>query len=174
MTGTTRNRHSLGFISCSIAMLERLGQNRTLEHAPQGGELMKRAAALLAAGGIGLTVGMAAQAHHSFAAFYDMNEPISITGKIVQVRLANPHSWFFLDVADENGEVVRWSFEAGTPSGMIRNGYSPNVIKEGDTVTINGFRARDESKHSGMLRELITVDGTKFGMFGPQEGSRAR
>lgn len=135
---------------------------------------MKRAAALLAAGGIGLTVGMAAQAHHSFAAFYDMNEPISITGKIVQVRLANPHSWFFLDVADENGEVVRWSFEAGTPSGMIRNGYSPNVIKEGDTVTINGFRARDESKHSGMLRELITVDGTKFGMFGPQEGSRAR
>lgn len=136
---------------------------------------MKRTgAAVLAAGMWALGIGMPASAHHSFAAFYNMNEPISITGKIVQVRLANPHSWFFLDVEDESGELVRWSFEAGTPSGMLRNGYSPEVIKQGDVVTINGFRARDESKHSGMLRELITADGTTYGMFGPQEGSRAR
>src|SRR5690606_6436050 len=115
-----------------------------------------------------------AQAHHSFAAAYDMNDPISITGKIVQVRLTNPHSWFFLDVTDETGKVVRWSFEAGTPSGMIRNGYSPNVIKEGDEVTITGFRARDESQNSGMLRQLTTADGKVYGMFGPQEGPGAR
>jgi hypothetical protein len=115
-----------------------------------------------------------AQAHHSFAAAYDMNDPISITGKIVQVRLTNPHSWFFLDVTDETGKVVRWSFEAGTPSGMIRNGYSPNVIKEGDEVTITGFRARDESQTSGMLRQLTTADGKVYGMFGPQEGPGAR
>ena len=112
--------------------------------------------------------------HHSFAAAYDLNDAISITGKIVQVRLTNPHSWFFLDVENEAGEVERWSFEAGTPSGMIRNGYSPNVIKEGDEVTISGFRARDESKHSGMLRELVTADGTTYGMFGPREGAGAR
>jgi len=136
---------------------------------------MKRiGAAALAAGVLALGAGTPASAHHSFAAFYDMNEPISITGKIVQVRLANPHSWFFLDVEDESGEVVRWSFEAGTPSGMIRNGYSPDVIKQGDVVTINGFRARDESKHSGMLRELVMADGTKYGMFGPQENRGAR
>ncbi len=133
---------------------------------------MKRVGtALLAAGMLTLGAGMPASAHHSFAAFYDMNEPISITGKIAQVRLANPHSWFFLDVEDEAGDVVRWSFEAGTPSGMIRNGYSRSEIKEGDVVTINGFRARDESKHSGMLRELVTADGTRYGMFGPQEGN---
>lgn len=130
--------------------------------------------AALAAGMLAVGAGAPASAHHSFAAFYDMNNAISITGKIAQVRLANPHSWFFIDVEDENGEVVRWSFEAGTPSGMIRNGYSPEVIKQGDVVTINGFRARDESKNVGMLRELIMADGTKYGMFGPQEGPGAR
>ena len=77
------------------------------------------------------------------------------------------------EVEDENGEIVRWSFEAGTPSGMIRNGYSPQVIKEGDMVTIRGFRARNDS-NNGMLRELVTSDGTVFGMFGPQEGPGAR
>jgi hypothetical protein len=117
-----------------------------------------------------------AAAHHSFAAAYDTSQEgaISITGTIVDVRLTNPHSFFFLDVEDENGEVVRWSFEAGTPSGMIRNGYSPNVIKQGDVVTITGFRAKDATKPNGMLRELTTADGTVFGMFGPREGPGAR
>ena len=103
--------------------------------------------------------------HHSFAAAYDTNSAISIKGKIVQVRLTNPHSWFFLDVEGEDGNTVRWSFEAGTPSGMIRNGFSPNVIKEGDVVTINGFSAKDASSNAGMMRELVTSDGTAYGMF---------
>lgn len=115
-----------------------------------------------------------ARAHHSFAAFYDMSNEISITGKIVNVRLTNPHSFFFIDVEDENGNVVRWSFEAGTPSGMIRNGYSPQVIKQGDEVTITGFRARDASENAGMLRELTTADGTVYGLFGPQERASAQ
>jgi DNA/RNA endonuclease YhcR with UshA esterase domain len=113
-------------------------------------------------------------AHHSFAAAYNMQDPITIEGTIVDVRLTNPHSFFFLDVENESGEVVRWSFEAGTPSGMLRNGYSANVIKEGDVVTITGFRAKDGTKPNGMLRELVTSDGTVYGMFGPREGPNAR
>jgi hypothetical protein len=133
---------------------------------------MSRAAAVLLA--IGATG--TALAHHSFAAAYDTTAAgaIEITGRIVNVRLTNPHSFFFLDVEGENGEVVRWSFEAGTPSGMLRNGYSPQVIKTGDVVTITGFRAHDRSKPNGMLRQLVTADGTVFGMFGPQEGPGAR
>jgi hypothetical protein len=128
--------------------------------------------ALTAALALGATA--AARAHHSFAAAYNMSESISIQGTIVEVRLTNPHSWFFLDVENERGELERWSFEAGTPSGMIRNGYSPNVIKQGDEVTITGFHARDASKNSGMLRELVTSDGTVYGLFGPREGPGAR
>ena len=67
--------------------------------------------------------------------------------------------------------MEEWSFEAGTPSGMIRNGYKPGVIKAGAEVySVKGFRARDASQKRGMLRELVTADGQVFGMFGPQEG----
>lgn len=110
-----------------------------------------------------------AYAHHSFAAAYDLQDPIEIKGSIVDVRLTNPHSHFFVDVVNTQGETEHWKIEAGTPSGMIRNGYSPKIIKKGDIVTIKGFRARNESSN-GMLRELITADGTVYGMFGPQEG----
>lgn len=111
-----------------------------------------------------------AAAHHSFAAAFDMTKPVTVQGTIVQVRLENPHSWFFLDVPDANGNVVRWSFEAGTPSGMIRNGFKPGVIKQGVKVTIKGFHARDQSQNMGMLSQLITSDGTVYGLFGSQLG----
>jgi hypothetical protein len=122
----------------------------------------------LAAGLLALAATVPAMAHHSFAAAYKMDEPISITGNIVNVRLTNPHSYFFLDVKNEDGEIERWSFEAGTPSGMIRGGYSPQLFKEGDEVTINGFRARDGSTN-GMLTLLVTTEGKEYGMFGPRE-----
>lgn len=124
---------------------------------------------MLAAAAVALLTAIPAFAHHSFAAAYNMEVPISIKGKIVEVRLTNPHSHFFLDVTNADGTVSRWKFEAGTPSGMLRNGYSPQVIKQGDEVTINGFQARDGSDN-GMLRELITADGTLYGMFGPTDG----
>lgn len=110
-------------------------------------------------------------AHHSFSAAYDLQNAITVKGVIAEVRLRNPHSWFFIDVKDASGKTTRWAFEAGTPSGMLRNGYKKDVIKQGAEVTIKGFRARDMSQNAGMLRELITADGKSFGMFGPQEGA---
>src|SRR5262245_9428043 len=81
-------------------------------------------------------------AHHSFAAAFNMTAPVTVQGTIVQVRLENPHSWFFLDVKNPTtGEVTRWAFEAGTPGGMIRNGFKPDLIKKGSVVTIKGFHA---------------------------------
>jgi hypothetical protein len=128
-----------------------------------------RVSAVLAAVLIGIGMGAQASAHHSFAAEYDMKHPIEVHGVVVQVRLENPHSWFVVDVKDsKTGNVDRWSFEAGTPSGMLRNGYRPGVIKAGDEVTIKGFQSKD-SDVRGMLRELTTADGHVYGLFGPQE-----
>src|SRR5947207_1226989 len=120
---------------------------------------------------ITLATGVPASAHHSFAAAFDMTQPVTVKGVITQVRLENPHSWFFLDVKDANGKVEKWAFEAGTPSGMIRNGFKPGVIKAGAEVTLKGIRARDMSQKMGMLRELITADGKVYGAFGSQVGS---
>ena len=131
--------------------------------------MKRKAFALLVSGLAVLAVGVPAWAHHSFAAAYDMKQAIEVHGTINQVLLRNPHSWFMIDVKNENGQVDHWAFEAGTPSGMLRNGYKPTVIKPGAEVTIKGFRARDASQKRGMLRELTTADGQVFGLFGPQE-----
>lgn len=122
---------------------------------------------LLAPGAVAVT------AHHSFAAHYDMAKPITVQGTIAEVRLSNPHSWFFLDVRQADGTTTRWSFEAGTPSGMIRNGYKASELPPGSTVTITGFPAR-ERENVGMLRQLTTAAGKTYGMFGPQEGPGGR
>jgi hypothetical protein len=135
---------------------------------------MKRAGcavlALVLMGGVGAPL----SAHHSFAAAYDMQKTVTVQGAIVQVRLTNPHSWFFLDVKEPDGKLTRWAFEAGTPSGMIRNGYKASELAPGTVVTIRGVRARDLTQNAGMLQQLTTADGKTYGMFGPQEGPGAR
>jgi len=121
------------------------------------------------AGMAALAVSVPAWAHHSFAAAYDTKQSFTVQGTINKVLLRNPHSWFVIDVKDANGKTEEWAFEAGTPSGMIRNGYKPDIIKPGAPVTIKAFRARDASQKRGMLRELTTADGQVYGLFGPQE-----
>ena len=122
-----------------------------------------------------LSIGVAApvMAHHSFAAHYDMQKSITIQGTLVNVRITNPHSWFFLDVKESDGTISRWSFEAGTPGGMIRNGYKASELPPGTAVTITGFPSRDKPK-VGMLQRLTTAAGKSYGMFGPQEGPGAK
>jgi len=135
---------------------------------------MKRTTLSMLAGGLlALGAGAPALAHHSFAAIYDLNQPVTVHGVIAQVKLTNPHSWFYLDVKNDKGQVERWAFEAGTPSGMIRNGFKPNEVKTGDEVTITAFHARDAAQNMGMLKELKTADGTTYGLFGPQEQREA-
>ena len=110
------------------------------------------------------------RAHHSFQAVFDANQPVTVRGVITQVRLENPHSWFYLDVKDANGKVEKWSFEASTPTSLIRSGVKPGTIKGGDEVTIKGYHARDASQNVGAAREIVMADGRAFAvgpLFGP-------
>ena len=108
-----------------------------------------------------------ASAHHSFAAVFDGNQPLTVKGTLTQVRLENPHSWFFLDVKDAGGQVEKWSFEAGTPTSILRSGLRPGFVKSGDEVTIKGWQARDASANAGAAREIVLSDGRAFAV-GPQ------
>ena len=136
--------------------------------------MKRRVYALLVLGLVSLA-GVPAWAHHSFAAAYDTSKTITIKGTIVQVRLTNPHSWFFIDVKDEaTGKLTRWAFEAGTPSGMLRNGYKASELPAGAVVTIQGRPAKDPTQNAGMLVQLTTAQGKVYGMFGPQEGPGAQ
>ena len=130
---------------------------------------MTRAGYALVALVFSFGLGASLSAHHSFAAHYDTSNAVTVQGTIAKVQLTNPHSWFFIDVKDADGKTTRWSFEAGTPSGMIRNGYKASELPPGTMVTISGFRSRDRAD-VGMLSSLTTAAGKTYGMFGPKEG----
>jgi len=134
---------------------------------------MERRGAVLAAGLAWLMWAVPAAAHHSFAAAFDVNQPVTVRGVVAEVRLENPHSWFFLDVKDDGGKVQRWAFEGSTPTSLLRSGLKPGFVKTGDEVTIKGYHARDASQNMGAGRELVLADGRAFAI-GPVVGPGGR
>lgn len=86
-----------------------------------------------------------ANAHHSFAADFDSKAPVALTGVVTGVRWANPHALFFMDVKTPDGNVENWKFELGSINMLIRYKFTKNTLKIGETVSVEGYRARDGS-----------------------------
>lgn len=82
-------------------------------------------------------------AHHSFAAEYDANKPVTLKGKVTKVEWTNPHARFYVDVADANGKVTNWNLELASPNVLKRSGWSRTSLKEGDAVVVEGSAAKD-------------------------------
>lgn len=82
-------------------------------------------------------------AHHSFAAEYDANKPIKLTGTVTKIEWTNPHCFFYIDVKTESGKIENWALELGNPNALLRNGWTPKSVKIGDEVSVEGTRAKD-------------------------------
>jgi len=98
-------------------------------------------------------------AHHSFGAEYDANKPVTLTGVVTKVEWTNPHFYFYIDVKDKDGAVANWKLEGYPPSVLTRIGWKRDVtLKVGETVTVFGWRARDNAT-AGHSRRVTFKDG---------------
>ena len=99
-----------------------------------------------------------ALAHHSFAAEFDAEKPLTLKGIVVKWEMMNPHGWITVDVSGPGGEKVRWMVETSNPNGLMRLGWTKNSLKPGDQITIEAYRAKDGSNTANAARVTL-ADG---------------
>jgi hypothetical protein len=107
-------------------------------------------------------------AHHSFSVF-NMQEDMTITGKVAEVQWTNPHIWIWVDVTGEDGTVTRWGLEGMSPNFLARRGWTRTTLEPGDDITVS-LRPLKSGEPGGMFMSTTAPDGTVLTMSGGTEG----
>ena len=112
--------------------------------------------------GFGLLAASApALAHHAVSAEFDRNKPITFTGTVKKVDWMNPHIYTHIEAKDASGKSVVYEVEGGAPNSLFRNGWRPDTLKVGETVTVSGSRAKTETSHRVGSATITKADGTR-------------
>ena len=102
----------------------------------------------------------AVSAHHSFAAEFDFQKPVTLKGVVVQWEMINPHGWITIDVRAEDGKTARWMVETSNPNGLMRLGWTKRSLKPGDEILVEGYKAKDGS-NTANAATVTLADGRK-------------
>jgi hypothetical protein len=109
--------------------------------------------------------------HHAFAAEFDRAKPVKVQGTVVKVEWMNPHIWIYVDMKDEKGAVTQWQCEGGSPNTLTRQGWSRDSLKQGDQVTIEGYRAKNGTNTCNSS-SVTLADGKRLFAGSSAEGQR--
>jgi hypothetical protein len=102
------------------------------------------------------------RAHHAFSAEFDAEKPLTVTGTVTKVEWQNPHTWFYIDVSDANGNVASWGMELASPNLLMRNGWTRSSMQPGDVVTVEGFHAKNGSNNGNARIVVLTATGERL------------
>jgi hypothetical protein len=101
-----------------------------------------------------------AAAHHSFAAEFDGEKPVTLSGTVVKWEMINPHGWITIDVVGQDGKTAQWMVETSNPNGLMRLGWTKRSLKPGDQITVEAYRSKDGSNTANAAR-ITLADGSK-------------
>jgi hypothetical protein len=102
-----------------------------------------------------------AWAHHAFAAEFDQSRPLKLKGTVVKWEVTNPHSWIHMDVKGDDGKVVTWMIEGGSPNNLYRLGFTKDSLPPGSEIVVEGYQAKDLSTRA-VGKSVTFSDGRKL------------
>jgi len=105
-----------------------------------------------------LLAGASLSAHHSFAAEFDINKPVTLQGTVTKIEWVNPHVYVYIDVKDASGKITPWSLSSLGPAAARRAGVTRANFGQGQAVTILGYHAKDGSNFA-FMRKMTFADG---------------
>lgn len=117
-----------------------------------------------------VTTAFPVMAHHSFAAEYDADKPVTLTGSVTKMAWINPHSWIYIDVKRPDGTVENWAVEAGPPGTLVRAGFTKESLASGTVIKVNGYRAKDGALRANG-RDITLPDGRLLFVGGSSPGA---
>jgi Family of unknown function (DUF6152) len=97
--------------------------------------------------------------HHSFAAEFDINRPVKLTGAVTRIEWTNPHAWLFIDSKDDNGNVQNWAIELVGINDLLRLGWGRDKVKAGDVINVQGFGARNGTNTANAASVTLASTG---------------
>ncbi len=117
---------------------------------------------LFAAAAAVLLIGTRGEAHHSFASEFDARRPIEVVGVVKEMRFSNPHSWIYITVKTDKGDVQDWAFEGAAPNALLRRGFNRDSLPAGTEVRIRGFQARDRTNRAAGTQVTLVKTGSRI------------